>query len=1046
METLEFKKLINKRENCVEALKENNFGIYRPITGYSDPSHFVFEILQNAEDAGANRITFELYQNRLEIFHDGKNFAFEDVEAITGIGNSTKEDDINAIGKFGIGFKSVFTITETPIIHSGQYHFKIRDFIVPSPIEIDSNIPNTQIILPFKHKPLSQEEIFALIQKKLESLELQTLLFLRNVKKIQWKSPNKGGYYRKSVTGIEKIPASKRVTIIAGKEDEETRQYYFIFEKLFELDSKQLKVEIAFQLNKDNDNKEIIVPVENSKLIVYFPTEKLTSLKFLIQGPYKTIPNRENIPLNDEQNKLITQKIGGLVADSISIMKTLGYLDLNFLNILPLKEPGSESPIYSIIYEHVKTKLSSDEKLLPTNNSQFTTVSNALLARGQVLAEIFTKDDIKFLFEKDEWLDTNITYDREGKLRNYLVHTLDIQEVSFEEFAKKFTTEFFATKDDNWMAGFYGRLNDQRALWKDGIRSNKAILRTKPIIRLEDGSHKEPFDNNGKVLVYLPSETKSEYCTVKKTIFTQNEVAEFLKALGLSEPDLFAEIREFIIPKYKIDKPNVENEEYFEDFHKLLSAFKKGEQKQQQELLLDLQDLYVIKTINLVTEQNDFLKPGRVYANNKELKLYFKGYESAFFVSDALHLKFKDQELDDFLKKLGITILPRRVFTPDLSEAFKFNLRKIRRTREIKTTNYRLDGLEHFLEQPITLERSKLLWQLLVESIERKNEYGARKFFEGEYEWFYHASKSCVFDTCFIETLRQNCWLFDNQDNFRCPSDITFSELSNEYNTDCSNIGVLKEKLSFKPNILKQLPEKEQKILEIFKGRSFEDIQKVVTFLDKQANKDEEIFWEPETEADKADINKVEDLTPDVLKPPNIENQTGALTNHWNNDTDINKPDIKPKPELSSSNKRSIGKWGEQYVFETLKEQLGKEVMITETDYGFHVLQNGLKIYWLNIKKEIGKGCDFVIKREDKEIEYIEVKTTTEGKEAFIEITGTQWEFARKLFNKGEGDKYIIYRVFNAGQKSNTQIKRLENPIKLWNEGRLYAHPIHLKL
>lgn len=103
------------------------------------------------------------------------------------------------------------------------------------------------------------------------------------------------------------------------------------------------------------------------------------------------------------------------------------------------------------------------------------------------------------------------------------------------------------------------------------------------------------------------------------------------------------------------------------------------------------------------------------------------------------------------------------------------------------------------------------------------------------------------------------------------------------------------------------------------------------------------------------------------------------------------------------------------------------------------------KIHWLNIIKECGEGYDLVIIQGDEEIEYIEVKTTTEDKEELIIISGTQWEFARKLFKSGEGNKYAIYRVFNAG-KSNAQIKMLKNPVKLWQEGKLYAHPIRLKL
>jgi len=87
---------------------------------YDDRTHFIFELLQNAEDALARRtgwtgqrsVTFQLAHRELCVTHYGKPFDDEDVRGICGIAESTK--GLTAIGRFGIGFKSVNAFTDRP--------------------------------------------------------------------------------------------------------------------------------------------------------------------------------------------------------------------------------------------------------------------------------------------------------------------------------------------------------------------------------------------------------------------------------------------------------------------------------------------------------------------------------------------------------------------------------------------------------------------------------------------------------------------------------------------------------------------------------------------------------------------------------------------------------------------------------------------------------------------------------------------------------------------------------------------------------------------
>ncbi|CAC5371405.1 unnamed protein product [Mytilus coruscus] len=106
---------------------------------YPDDGQILKEIIQNAEDAEASQMKI-LFDERIVNTDDGTkgkrfkkyfkgpalcvynnaNFTKEDWEGIQMINSSVKEFDPVKIGRFGLGFKSVFHITDYPMIISGN--------------------------------------------------------------------------------------------------------------------------------------------------------------------------------------------------------------------------------------------------------------------------------------------------------------------------------------------------------------------------------------------------------------------------------------------------------------------------------------------------------------------------------------------------------------------------------------------------------------------------------------------------------------------------------------------------------------------------------------------------------------------------------------------------------------------------------------------------------------------------------------------------------------------------------------------------------------
>ena len=1036
------KYLISKREKWVQSSKENNFDFDSVLSGiYNDPSHFIYEILQNAEDSGASNINFDLKEDALIISHNGRQFNFDDVNGISGVGISTKKDDINAIGKFGVGFKSVFAVTKTPIIHSGKFNFKIVDFVVPE--EINSNgTEETVIILEFNHPKRSKKEAFAIIKNKLENLDLKTILFLKNIKEIKWTINDVFGYYFKVSNLIKNAKGVFTTSIIFETNTGKKEEKYIVLQKPVLFGKKEVKIEIAYRLSDDPKKKKNVVKERNSKLIVFFPTEKVTYLDFLIQGPYKTTPNRENIPLNDHQNQILIDETGNLIADSITTMKELGFLNVSFLEVLPIDPNNTSEIIYSAIFNKVKERLLSDEPLLPSLARTFTSYKNCLLARGKELTEILDSDDLKILFNKNSWLDSGITIDKTRELHDYLTNILDIKEVDFENFAVSIKKEFIKRKSDEWLIEFYGKLLNQRSLWAKSNRyfRSDGILRRKPILRLSNNQHIEPCDNNDNIQVYIPFEKKSKFRTIKKALIENPIALKFLQELGLSKPDIFAEITEFIIPKYSKDEFTINNDEYYDDIETILELLNQKDGDKSEEIFSQLKELSIVKCKESNSENQFLVAPIEAYFTTKELLEYFNNYEKTYLVSDEYDKKLPGKKDSLFLlfSKLGCKDKPRRIlFNSTLTQDEKLILRKksyeSRITRENYTNDYDLEGLDNLLEK-ITIEKSIILWRFLLKTLSSLEKWEKKDFFNGEYCWNYYSAYHQKFEAKFLKTLKSRKWVYDNDGNLCCTNELSLSLLPDEYLKDDENVFLLSEMLGFQDDEITQLEKKKGKKVLLLDADELEEYNSwKESRVNNQGLTEESVGeeWTPEVEPE--DVSAAAEIVdPRIVITTDLRGQRPGENDDDENSNE-NEKDKRSEADKKLLKKKfdDIGKWGERFVFKHLQEEYKKAINV--------------EIIWLNTNGNVGKGYDFSIVAEGKEIEYIEVKSKIDNSPQFIKITGKQWEFARKLYDEKEGDKYKVYVVSNAGT-DDAMIGIYINPVKLWKDGKLYAHPVNIRL
>ena len=103
-----FNELHNARIKANEVFNQRAFRGVKPnvVDKYAETAHFIYELLQNADDANATEVTIILRHDRLLFKHNGtkhfditseKDEEVGDINSITGIGNSSKENTQNKI-------------------------------------------------------------------------------------------------------------------------------------------------------------------------------------------------------------------------------------------------------------------------------------------------------------------------------------------------------------------------------------------------------------------------------------------------------------------------------------------------------------------------------------------------------------------------------------------------------------------------------------------------------------------------------------------------------------------------------------------------------------------------------------------------------------------------------------------------------------------------------------------------------------------------------------------------------------------------------------
>jgi len=849
-----FQKLHDKRVRQYKTISDRSMrGIKSMVVDkYPESAHFIYELLQNADDAEATEVNIYLDTDALYFKHNGKvQFSLTDdddetitpghINAITSIGNSSKEDG-NKIGKFGVGFKAVFQYTDTPVIYSDEYKFRIVNIIVPEFVGVDSKYREkgeTLFEIPFKNPEEHYEEIL----DKLKHLS-NPILFLNNIKTVSWR--NVTSFTHEVVFTKKVVQKYHHGDILCEKIIDDKAgvvKDIWMFSRDVKITDKAIfPVRVGYYLKSEEGKVSLDTDIRPF-VYCFFPTAEKFDDCFICHAPFLLVDNRQQVKRKESVNILLRDAICSLAAEALPILRDIGInegnklLDSNIFKIAPLSASADETTMDFICRGRLFNaflKVIKNEALLLSRTGEYMKPSQTRMAQPVSLAEVVTTEQLNALSGSPsvriDFLENSPTT-KDTSSWNYLVNYLKVERFTSEILARSLTPEFMGKQSFEWVLRFYRFLvEDARDLWNANKyqKIENLLFRYAPIVKTDKGEWIEPYLKDN-VNIFFATEAESVDYNIVADEFASSEPArKFLVDLGVKEPDMEDYIKTRILPKYREEKVTIDNSVILSDFETILLYASKVEVGKQEEYLDEVRKHLLVCGVD-VKGQNYLHHLENLYYPTKELGDYFKGATDIVFFNTKFYgpliKKYSSDRVMSFLRKVGVWFSPRITDRgvhrydlassqrEDLGEAqYRINAREFGR-------DFTMDGLENALRNNLTPTVSRNIWNWLCDIP------GLKSYSTLTYTFVYNKSFWRTCDSTLITLLKENEWIYTDASTWKSPSELREEELlksgTYRYNPELFALLGVKSK---KKNI-EELPLDEEEKDVYKKGLHMEELQ-----------------------------------------------------------------------------------------------------------------------------------------------------------------------------------------------------------------------------
>lgn len=971
------------------------------VDKYKEKAHFVYELLQNADDAQATEATFELERNHLIFRHNGTvQFTVSSINetkkkghinAITGVGNSTKNDkNGNTIGKFGVGFKAVFQYTDEPRIYDDKFWFKIENFIIPTALSEDyegRKKGETLFDFPFS----SPKESYNEIVDRLKHLN-NPILFLRHLKQVKIEIPQSDTIvYKKDILETHTHRDSDITHELMSIRNNGTVDKVHMFTQEVTITDENQKesihyISVGYFLKKNgelDDNTE-------RKVFCFFPTAESFKLKCVVHAPFLLVDSRQQLKdtnLNNELKSLLAD----LAADALVLLRDYGkkqgnlLINENIFKFIPAKEYSyrSDNKFRDAYIAKIQT-----EKLLLGRGNKYIDSNCAVICHPISMMQVINDQQLEYLKRDDEEDETKWRFLREEtqKLSSQyyvkdLLDELDVCSFDGKDFASCITEDFMEKQGFKWAKRLYVHLrNEQVGLWKrTAAGAKKKIEETpfclSPIILTSTETWTAPYLKSGALNVYLPLSTDVDGYNFSSSEYDKDkECKAFLLDLGLKEPDAWDYIQSVILKRHA-NENNFETSELNDDLELVYDYLSKlKNEKEKEEKINTLSEHFL-----LIDTDGDCFTASELYDDSEFLKHYFNSGEN--FIGYKKYKRFIDkfsiQDFKELIFKLGVSQFPKVYVTERYSVTYEeqrnYNIPK---HTWCHFKDYYVDGFGEW--KPTNIVDSKLFWEWLSEK------YILNKFKETQLRYQYYSYYTKTIPTKLLNDIKNKKWVVLHDGRKVKPVELSLEDLEeSEYKIDYELIKIFG--IEKKTKSLKELGASTTQIEQNELGKTAaalgldteEKLQEALQALNEKRERENSQNSHKQKTLDDIDHGQSSDSRnkmrkTDLDEMSSSDKDYNHQTPRGERNTEDKVNDIKQKLEdeanrkIEEENKRaevdSLTKYSKIW-FDTLLEL---EYSSSSTDY--EGSKNGVRIVFERFRKESGSDKVYVLSNPSRNI------------------------------------------------------------------------------